>query len=268
MPGEYENAFYSQPFQETLLLETKGASRKIKWPEDYTHEFRVKAPLLKANEILCLVGSTPGAGAWSTTDPMLGKRENNWWVFRFDLSGDTFPLAYKYGVYDMEGSAFVRYEGGDNRLLYEASGHDKIKIMHDGFVRLPNDTWKGAGVAIPVFSLRSEKSFGVGEFTDIALLVDWVKSTGMKLIQILPVNDTSATNSWVDSYPYAAISAYALHPLYLNVGEGGGKGARRRAQNHARKLQKELNDLPEVDYEEVMDCKLKLLRKIYDRVQE
>ena len=263
--GEYENVFYTLPFQQTLLLETKAASRKIKWPDEYTHEFRVKAPLLKANEVLCLVGSTPGAGAWSTTDPMLGKRENNWWVFRFDLSGDTFPLAYKYGVYDMEGSAFVRFEGGDNRLLYEASGHDKIKIMHDGFVRLPNNTWKGAGVAIPVFSLRSEKSFGVGEFTDIALLVDWVKSTGMKLIQILPVNDTDATGTWVDSYPYAAISAYALHPLYLNVGRVAGKDHAALLKTYKRK-QKELNERPELDYEEVMDCKLKTLRAVYARV--
>jgi len=263
--GEYENAFYTQPFQQTLLLETKGASRKVKWPDTYTHEFRVKAPLLKANEVLCLAGSSPGAGAWSIVDPMLGKRENNWWVFRLDLSKDTFPMAYKYGVYDIEGGQFIQYEGGDNRLLYEGGGYDKIKILHDGFVRLPNNTWKGAGVTVPVFSLRSAQSFGVGEFTDIALLVDWVKATGMKLIQILPVNDTNATGTWVDSYPYAAISAYALHPLYLNVG-------RVAAKDHAallksmKKKQKELNDLPEVDYEEVMRCKLTTLRKIYERV--
>ncbi|MEI9807671.1 MAG: 4-alpha-glucanotransferase [Bacteroidota bacterium] len=62
----------------------------------------------------------------------------------------------------------------------------------------------------PVFSLRSKNSFGVGEFADLKLLVDWAKETGLKLIQILPVNDTTATNTWIDSYPYAAISAFAL----------------------------------------------------------
>ena len=263
--GEYENVFYSQPFQETLLLETKGASRKIKWPENYTHEFRVKAPLLKANEILCLTGSSPGAGAWSTAEPVLGKRENNWWVFRLDLSGDTFPMAYKYGVYDLEQNSFLRYEGGDNRLLYEASGIDKIKILHDGFARFPNNTWKGAGVAIPVFSLRSKDSFGVGEFTDIALLVDWAKRTGLKLIQLLPANDTSATNSWADSYPYSAISAYALHPLYLNLSRVVGKGQAALLKS-LKKKQKELNGLPDLDYDRVMHSKLELLRQIYGTV--
>jgi 4-alpha-glucanotransferase len=260
--GEYENAFYSQPFQETLLLETKGASRKIKWPDSYTHEFRVKAPLLRANEVLCLAGSSPGAGSWSTEEPVLGKRENNWWVFRLDLSADTFPMAYKYGVYDLEQNRFLHYEGGDNRLLYEVSGIDKIKILHDGFVRLPNNTWKGAGVAIPVFSLRSGNSFGVGEFTDIALLVDWAKHTGLKLIQLLPANDTSATNSWADSYPYSAISAYALHPLYLNVSRVAGK-AHASLLKSMKKKQKVLNALPDLDYDQVMHCKLHLLKGIY-----
>jgi 4-alpha-glucanotransferase len=263
--GEYENAFYTQPFQQTLLLETKGTSRKIKWPDTYTHEFRVKAPLLKGNEVLCLIGGSPGTGSWETTDPMLGKRENNWWVFRFDLSGDHFPLAYKYGVYDLEKGIFLYYEGGDNRLLYEPTGIDQIKILHDGFVHLPNNTWKGAGVAIPVFSLRSEASFGVGEFTDIALLVDWVKRIGMKLIQILPINDTSATISWMDSYPYSAISAYALHPMYLNVGKVAGKEYAGILRN-TKKKQRELNELPDMDYDQVIHIKLTLLRKIYDKV--
>jgi hypothetical protein len=79
--GEYENAFYTQPFQETLLLKTKKASRKIRWPDAYTHEFRVKAPLLDANQVLCLIGSSSGAGAWSIVDPALGRRENNCWIF-------------------------------------------------------------------------------------------------------------------------------------------------------------------------------------------
>ncbi len=100
---------------------------------------------------------------------------------------------------------------------------DRLTILHDGFIRLPNSTWKGAGVSIPVFSLRSRNSFGTGEFSDIRLLVDWAHKAGLKMIQILPVNDTSATGSWIDSYPYAAISAFALHPLYLNLEEMAGK---------------------------------------------
>ena len=87
----------------------------------------------------------------------------------------------------------------------------------------PVASWKGAGVAIPVFSLRSQKSFGVGEFTDIPIVIDWAKKTGLKLIQLLPVNDTTAIAYWHDSYPYAAISAFALHPIYINLEKVAGK---------------------------------------------
>src|SRR5204863_5666176 len=108
------------------------------------------------------------------------------------------------------------------------------------------NTWKGAGVAIPVFSLRSKNSFGVGEFADIKLLVDWAKSAGLKLIQLLPLNDTIATNSWKDSYPYAAISAFALHPLYINLEKVAGKEYEVTLKP-LKKKQTELNDLTEVD---------------------
>ena len=90
-------------------------------------------------------------------------------------------------------------------------------MVSDGFAALTYKDFKGAGVAIPVFSLRSEKSFGVGEFTDLKLMVDWAKQVGLKLVQLLPVNDTTATHTFTDSYPYAAISAFALHPLYLHL---------------------------------------------------
>ncbi|MBK5270131.1 MAG: 4-alpha-glucanotransferase, partial [Bacteroidia bacterium] len=136
-------------------------------------------------------------------------------------------------------------------------------VLHDGFIHLPNNTWKGAGVAIPVFSLRSKNSFGVGEFSDIKLLADWAKDAGIKLIQILPVNDTIATNSWLDSYPYAAISAFALHPLYINLAKVAGKG-NTDIINSLKGNQKQLNELAEVDYEEVMKYKLATLKKLYE----
>ncbi|MEO8404316.1 MAG: 4-alpha-glucanotransferase [Chitinophagaceae bacterium] len=128
---------------------------------------------------------------------------------------------------------------------------------------MPNDNWKGAGIAIPVFSLRSKKSFGVGEFCDIKLLVDWVKDTGLKLIQLLPINDTIATNTWLDSYPYAAISAFALHPLYINLATVAGKKQEDKI-NALKKKQKQLNDLPEVEYEEVVKFKMAMMKELYE----
>jgi len=122
-------------------------------------------------------------------------------------------------------------------------------------------------VSLPVFSLRSRDSLGTGEFSDIRLLVDWAHKTGFKLIQILPVNDTSATGSWLDSYPYGAISAFALHPLYLNLQEMAGK------KNSAlikplKKIQKQLNILPDLDYEAVMRTKIETAKEIFTAEKE
>ena len=111
---------------------------------------------------------------------------------------------------------FVRYEDGPNRILPDTGTGDKLTIINDGFARLPGAAWRGVGVAIPVFSLRSESSFGIGEFADLKPLADWCRQAGLKLIQILPVNDSTATHTWRDSYPYSAISAFALHPIYLS----------------------------------------------------
>ncbi len=176
-----------------------------------------------------------------------------------------FPLAYKYGVYNIKEESFVSYEKGNNRLVYDDAEKNKVTVLHDGFIHLPNNTWKGAGVAIPVFSLRSKNSFGVGEFADIKLLVDWAKEIGLKLIQILPINDTIATHSWMDSYPYAAISAFALHPLYINLSKVAGKKNGDKI-SALKKKQKQLNELPEMDYEEVMNFKSAMLKELYEIV--
>lgn len=74
-----------------------------------------------------------------------------------------------------------------------------------------------AGVAVPVFSLRTEDGFGVGEFSDLKKLADWADKASLGIIQILPINDTIANYSWTDSYPYAAVSVYALHPQYISI---------------------------------------------------
>ena len=119
---------------------------------------------------------------------------------------------------------------------------------------LPPHYWRGAGVAVPVFSLRSENSFGVGEFADLKLLAGWGKKVGLKLIQLLPVNDTSATHTWKESHPYAAISAFALHPIYLNLAAVA--NARNKKLLKALEPERQrLNALETVDYEAVMSAK-------------
>lgn len=260
--GEYENVFYSDAFRKVLLKENSKKT-KDKPDKKYTHIFKVKAPLLKKNEVVCLLGNGGRLGDWAETNPVLLSKQDNWWIAKIDLTENNFPLAYKYGVYNSREKQFVRYEDGNNRLVYSEVVKKKLTILHDGFIHLPNNTWKGAGVAIPVFSLRSKNSFGVGEFDDIRLLVDWARSTGLKMIQILPVNDTISSFSWGDSYPYSAISAFALHPLYINLWKVAGKEYADQLKSLKDK-QKKLNENAVMDYEEVMKLKIPVLKELYE----
>jgi 4-alpha-glucanotransferase len=259
--GEYENAFYTDAFQQVLLKENETRI-KTGTVKQFTHLFKVKAPLLTKHEVVCLLGSMEETAGWNEQEPVLLSRENGWWTVKLTLPKEGFPLVYKYGVYNVKEKTFLRYEEWDNRVLHGDASRHQVTILHDGFVHLPNDTWKGAGVSVPVFSLRSKNSFGTGEFTDLKLLTDWAVKAGLKLIQILPVNDTIATHTWVDTYPYAAISAFALHPLYLNLEKTAGK-------EHAaiikplKKKQKQLNEPPDMDYEAVMKLKLAAIRELY-----
>ncbi|MGH2553640.1 MAG: 4-alpha-glucanotransferase [Chitinophagaceae bacterium] len=267
--GEYENVFYSDAFK-NVLLKDHQTKRKANDDKDFTHIFKVKAPLLNKNEVICLLGSGQRLKEWAEDKPVLLGNEidesgnyTSWWTTKLDLSDSEFPVAYKYGVYNFREKKFKRFENENNRLLYSKASKKKITILHDGFVHLPNNTWKGAGVAIPLFSLKSKKSFGVGEFSDIHLLVDWVKSTGLKLIQLLPINDTMAHFNWMDSYPYSAISAFALHPIYINLTKVAGA----KFSDLIKELkteQKKLNELPVLDYEEVIRIKISALRSLFE----
>ncbi len=258
--GNPGNSFFTQPFQEVLLKKTADA--KGKYPKNYTHELRVKAPLLRENELVCVAGSGKALGDWQTDKPVTAIRNGNWWVIRLNLGKEKFPLAYKYGVYNSESNKFLQFEGGDNRLLQQEASKNSLAIRHDGFVQLPVTNWRGAGVAIPVFSLRSKNSFGTGEFTDIKLMVDWAQQAGLKLLQLLPINDTTATHTAADSYPYAAVSAFALHPLFLNIEKVAGKQHAAIAKALSKK-QKQLNDLPNLEYGQVMKFKTNAIKELY-----
>lgn len=260
--GYFENAFYTEPFTK-VLLKTNQTVVKQKKQQSVTHLLKVKSPLLAKGETLCLLGSNKTFGFWDTDAPLLlaKKEDEDFYTVELNLNKESFPIAYKYGIYNINEQQFVRYEDGNNRILYDAGVKDKLCIINDGFAVLPNNKWKGAGVAIPVFSLRTSNGLGVGEFADLKQMVDWAVKVGLKMIQVLPINDTTATHTWTDSYPYAAISAFALHPLYLNL-DALVKGDKKlQKQINAEKIK--LNALEVVDYQAVIQFKTKIIEKIY-----
>ncbi len=266
--GYYENTFYTEPFEKVLLNHNKdNGSTKI--AQSATHLFKVKAPLLTNEQTICIIGNCKALGNWDTEKPVLLNRTEaeTYYTLPINLGKESFPIAYKYGIYDTKNQLFVKYEAGDNRTVFDYGTPGRLTILNDGFALLPNNTWKGAGVAVPVFSLRSENSFGVGEFTDMKLLVDWSEKLGLKMIQILPINDTTATNTYTDSYPYAAISAFALHPLYLNL-KAITDEANAKALQKLEKERKRLNALDTMDYVAVTKIKTEFARLVYAGAKE
>ena len=266
MPANIENVFYTSPFRETLLphhkptrkgrprtegkRRTEGQRRRI--IPTYSGS---KHPCSQEDEMVCLLGSGSALHDWNQQDPIHLAPDGNWWTAYLSVPPENFPIEYKYGIWNKKTGTFLRWEAGPNRNLPGDARQNKISILHDGFIHEPNTSWHGRRGGDPGLQPPQRKSMGVGEFSDLKLLIDWAVKCGLRLVQILPVQDTTATYTWIDSYPYAAISAFALHPIYLNLGKCAGKKYAGLIKP-LRKKQKELNSLPDLDYEQVMRIKI------------
>ncbi len=266
-PRLVDYAFDTQVF-DVLLSDSKPKEVPLVAP--YNAVFEINAPLIAEHHTLCISGSHPGMGGWNTEWPVLMERVGkNRWRAQVQLMPFNGVVEYKYGLYDLQQQQFVGFEGGENRTVVLDGGHKSrlLKIADEGFRRSLRGCWRGAGVAIPVFSLRTNRGMGVGEFLDLKELADWAGSVGLKMIQILPINDTTAANSWLDSYPYAAISVFALHPQYLNI-DALPFAEKGDLLERLDKVRKKLNAEPQVDYEAVMNHKWTFIREIFTAHQD
>ena len=225
---------------------------------------RVSAPQLEQGQALALLGNQPALGEWNPNFAFRMRQTGLYeWSVTLNAAGVVFPMEYKYVVVDAETGDFIAWEGGENRVL-PVSGVAKgeVAVIADPPLRVQGRRWKAAGVVIPVFSLRSKGSCGVGDFGDLKAMVDWAVCTKMRVIQVLPIYDTTIHKNWLDSYPYNSISIYALHPQYVDLrqlpelADAGEMAAyeRRRA---------EVNALPQVDYEAVGALKMGYLHKVF-----
>ena len=251
-----DSSFYSAAFSDVIFRRPDGASfrhPRTTAPGKGNVSFRVAAPQVRTGESLALAGSGP-LGDWKVFH-LMDDGAFPYWRMSLDVHE---PFEFKFVIVDTETRRPLFWEEGPNHFFGEvpaAGTHLSVADLVPEFRCIP---WRGAGVAVPVFALRTEDSFGVGEFHDIKKLVDWAVAAGQHIIQLLPINDTTMTHTWQDSYPYNAVSSFALHPQFLHLPAAG---VRRDAKYKA--LKAELEALPQVDYEKVNEAKTALLRKVY-----
>ena len=255
------NNYLTAPFVD-VLLKPNFTPEKGTNETHYSHIFKVKAPMLAKDEAICIVGNCAELGNWDVTSPRILSNKNfPEWNININLSKAGEEIHYKYGIYNTKENTFCCFEEGRDRIVPQKEGKNHI-IVTDTFIRNYNRKWRGAGVSIPVFSLRSKRSFGCGDFTDLKLMADWASEAGLKLIQVLPLNDTISTHTGSDVLPYAAISAFALNPLFIDL-EKLPISADSEIVSEYKKLQPELNALDIMDYERVIAFKLRYIQQSY-----
>ena len=260
--GAAEQLMGTQMFADIFYKPTK-ALKTVKNIKQASHLFTIKTVALDKKYKIGLLGSVDALGSWNEDKIIPLVYDNGYWQTSINLKNSHTPFAYKYVLLDAVSHKVIQYETGDNRLCIENAQKLELVILNDGYLRCSMNHFKGAGVAIPVFSLRSKKSFGIGEFNDLKLLIDWASKVGLNLIQLLPINDTIATFTKTDSYPYAAISAFALHPLYIHLDSV--IKDEKIIQSFKRK-KNTLNNLNQYDFEAVLKFKLSTLHENFELV--
>lgn len=227
-----------------------------------SHIFEVQATHLPDHMIICLTGAGNKLGDWNTEKPVLLKKRKQSWSVKLNLSKEHFPIEYKYGIYDSHEKKVIHFEDGSNRLLAQPD-KKTLTILHQ-FAYFGAYAWKGCGINVQLSSLKTNQSWGIGDFTDLNMLTDWCKATGIKLIQLLPINDTTANHDKRDSYPYSAISAFAQHPIFLNVQKLAHAVSLEFTDDLQERI-KQLNDLFTLDYESVWEIKKEAIREVYEK---
>lgn len=229
----------------------------------------VRAPQLHDGERLGVLGADKALGAWDVQKILpMTQHTYNEWVADIDAT-------------HLEGShlefKFVAFRNAKNELLWETSMNRTVDLpemkagelvsyeLDQAFFALYNR--KLAGTQVPVFSLRTRKSAGIGDFGDLKTMIDFVASTGQKVLQLLPINDTTITHTWTDSYPYSCISVFAIHPQYADL-HALPELKDAKARTEAEKTRAELNALNKIDYEKVNDFKINYLRQIFNQEGE
>lgn len=259
----YHSYLYTSVFTECVFKQPLKSISAPKYKKSKI--LNVICPYVKKTEHVVITGLGDELGDWNLKKalPLTPIRYGEWQI---ELNVANIPTGtpYKFAIVDSCDFSKVHWEVGDDRMLAIDKTTQKRKSVDVEMglsYRYPFFQWKGKGVSIPLFSLRSEKSAGIGDFIDLKKMVDWAVATDQDMIQILPINDTTSTVTWTDSYPYSSISIFAFNPIYISI-----NGFTLQNKSKLEKLTaqaKELNSLNVIDYEKVYALKQSFLRELF-----
>ena len=258
-----EDAYmYSSAFTECVAARKRALSTKSEYQR--TIRLKVRAPQLRMGEKLAIVGEPELLGAWNAQKAIvMDEHEYNEWAVSLDASRLPYGrFEFKFMIIGNETDSPM-WEPGANRSIeiLEMDANEVVvyELPQAYFTIYP---WKGAGTVVPIFSLRSEGSFGVGDFGDLKMMIDWVSKTEQRFLQVLPINDTNITHTWQDSYPYNSISIYALHPQYTDFRQLPEIKDKEKKEKFEQ-LRQELNALSQIDYERMFSAKMDYLHELF-----
>mmetsp|Transcript_2035 Transcript_2035/g.6011 ORF Transcript_2035/g.6011 Transcript_2035/m.6011 type:complete len:951 (+) Transcript_2035:491-3343(+) len=274
--GDMEQMFSTSAFTDAIFQNREMCQQPIQpsapqiapEPGMVVIQFTVSCHRVFKEEVVVVTGSSH-LGNWRQREALeLTRTDKTTWQGEVKVPQGDLPIPYKYAILSKNRNQFL-LEPGESRMAAICTGESHhlegptpvVLSRHDGFLRRA-DAWKGSGLAVPVFSLRTKRSVGVGEFRDIKALVDVCVKAGMRLAQLLPVNDTSVYMTQWDSYPYCSLSVHALHPQYLCLEE--------LSDNIPEGIVKQINmarvelDHKDIDYPAVMEAKRKTTQQIFD----
>ena len=254
-----DSYMYSSAFTDCIMACQREFSPTSEFQQ--TVRLKVRAPQLRIGQQLGIAGAGDALGNWDINKALpMYEHEYHEWVISLDVAQLPQTFEFKFVLLGLD--VPVWEQGGNRTASLPLIRNNEVFVYELSQVYFPVFPWKGAGTVIPIFSLRSEGSFGVGDFGDLKKMIEWADKTHQRVIQVLPINDTNITHTWQDSYPYNSISIYALHPQYTDLRQLPEIKNEER-KTHFEQLRQELNALPQIDYERVNNAKMEYLRELF-----
>lgn len=264
---EATSAMSSSAFTNVLMRRNEPSFLIEKSPAfSSTLRIQIKVIRVSADWKVGILGDQPMLGNWQE-DGLLLLDDSRFPLWQIDLDADKlkFPFQFKYVIYDTIKKKIIVWEQGSNRMIrnYHCKQGHSMKVHTDENFRYPLSHWRGAGLSVPLFSLRTENSGGIGEFQDLKKLVDWAKLSGLKMIQLLSLNESMPSHDWMDFYPYKLISSVALHPVYLNLNKMGILDDESLSSGFSKALAA-FNALDTVHFDDLYKVKIKFFRLLFE----